>query len=345
MLKSSQVTWQLAEVSGPHAQPVQVVAAKDIPYILKNNRLQTLNIYLLKTTETSMLIGGPVAALPISNTGTKLPGWHVHIHGGAWRDDLLTAKSIEAYVARAFSSVDTPIHGIASINYTNSPFPNVPAWLTTTPYDPIKNNHSDPAREAVHPQHISDVLYALAFLRSYGLVDGSYILSGHSAGACLAFQVILQPPSHYGLENSLEPSRPAAVIGLNGLYDLPNLVCGLGSSHAHLVHDYETFLGIASGGDKSKWPVASPALFDTNRISGRVKEGKVPRLVMLDQSKEDQLVPMNQSESFVDRLKNVHGLQVVRGHRCVGKHAAPWEQGIMIWETIQDSLNVLNQAI
>jgi hypothetical protein len=49
------------------------------------------------------------------------------------------------------------------------------------PYDAIKDNHTDLAREAVHPQHVSDVLRGLALLGSLGLTDGSYILSGHIA--------------------------------------------------------------------------------------------------------------------------------------------------------------------
>ncbi len=67
------------------------------------------------------------------------------------------------------------------------------------PYDAIKDNHTDLAREAVHPQHVSDVLHGLALLGSLGLASGSYILSGHSCGACLAFQSVLQPPRHYSL--------------------------------------------------------------------------------------------------------------------------------------------------
>jgi transcriptional regulator with XRE-family HTH domain len=34
----------------------------------------------------------------------------------------------------------------------------------------------------------------------------------------------------------------------------------------------------------------------------------------------------------------------VEGHRCTGKHAAPWEQGIMIWENLQDIFGLLQEG-
>lgn len=271
-----------------------------------------------------------------------LPRYHVYIHGGAWRDPQLTSKSIEPAVAHAFCAAgDTAasISAIASINYTLSPYPTHPAL----PYDAIKDNHSDPAREAVHPQHVSDVLHGLALLHSFGLTDRSYILSGHSAGACPAFQATLQPPRHYGLDYLAEAPCPAAILGLNGLYDLPGLVNGLDASHEHLRAEYQMFLSSAFGADQSRWPAASPAHFDAANIAERVREGKAPRLVVLDQSTEDHLVPMNQSQRLQANLSKVSGLRVVEGHRCTGKHDAPWEQGLMIWESLKDIFRLLQK--
>jgi hypothetical protein len=34
-------------------------------------------------------------------------------------------------------------------------------------------------------------------------------------------------------------------------------------------------------------------------------------------------------------------LQVARGYRCTGNHSASWEEGIMIWEGVQDALKLL----
>jgi kynurenine formamidase len=220
--------WQRAEVVSPQVEgPVPVIAATGIPYIADANRLQNLSIYLPVTAETSALAGRPVDGLPGAGSPSALPRYHVHVHGGAWRDPRLTASSIESAVACAFSDVGggpVPISAMASINYTVTQFDYPPPpqmALPSDPYDPIKDNHTDPAREAVHPQHVSDVLHGLALLGSLGLVDQSYILSGHSCGACLAFQAILQPPGHYGLGYLPDAPGPAALLGLNGLYDLP----------------------------------------------------------------------------------------------------------------------------
>jgi kynurenine formamidase len=52
-------------------------------------------------------------------------------------------------------------------------------------------------------------------------------------------------------------------------------------------------------------------------------------------------VPVNQRERFEARLGKVSGLRVTEGHRCTGQRAAPWEQGIMIWESLQDIFRLL----
>jgi acetyl esterase/lipase len=341
MPDSKYAEWQPAEVTSPRlAHPVSVVAAKDIPYIPNANRLQNLSIYLPETPETSNLIGTPASSLPNPGSRSHPPRYHVHIHGGAWRDPQLTSTSVEPAVAHAFSATDVtaPISAIASINYTVSPYPTHP----TLPYDAIKDSHSDPAREAVHPQHVSDVLHGLALLRSLGLSDQSYILSGHSAGACLAFQAILHSPRHYGLGYLPDAPCPVAILGLNGLYDLPALANGLGPSHEHLRDEYEIFLSSAFGADKGEWPAASPACFDPAEIAERVREGKAPRLVVLDQSTEDQLVPINQRDRFEATLSKVKGLRVIEGHRLTGQHEAPWRQGVMIWESLQDIFRLMS---
>ena len=175
----------------------------------------------------------------------------------------------------------------------------------------------------------------MAKILSFGLSDQSYILTGHSAGACLAFQAILQPPRHHGLDYLPDAPCPAAILGLNGLYDLPALVNGLDAAHEHLRGEYERFLSNAFGTDKGKWPAASPARFDPADIAERIRQGKAPRLIVLDQSTEDQLVPVNQTERLEANLSKVRGLRVVHGHRLTGKHDAAWEQGVMIWESLR----------
>lgn len=337
---ADQVEWEFAEVTSPRLpEPVPVIVARNVSYLPAGNRLQNLSIYLPRASETTALVGTPVRAMPGSGVHSVLPRWLVHIHGGAWRDPELTATSIEATVAHAFSvpGGSLPITAIASINYTVSQFPSDPKQ----PYDAAQQEHSDPAREAVHPRHVEDVLHGLALLRSYGLTDGSYILSGHSCGACLAFQAILQSPQRYGLDGVGDAPCPAAIIGLNGLYDLPELVMGLDAAHEHLRNDYQSLLTNAFGPNRDTWATASPTRFDGREIATRLRDGRVPALVVMDESAEDQLVPMNQLERLEKALSEIDGMRVVRGHRCTGKHAAPWEQGEMIWDSITDTLDLL----
>lgn len=324
-------------MSSPHlAEPTPVIAAKNIPYFPGANRLQTLSIYLPATSSNESLIGTPAFSLSQTDVAAHTL---VHIHGGAWRDPNLTSASIEATVAHAFYKKDgeSPITAVAAMDYTISPTQH-PLFH---PYDPIKENHSDPAREAVHPMHVRDVLHGFELLRSSGLKDDSYILSGHSAGACLGCQVTLQPPSHYGLDSTLAPPRPAAFLGMNGLYDLQQLVHGLGPLHAQIKDDYRTFLSVAFGEDEAKWTAASPARFDVDDIMEQVNHGKAPKLVVLDQSIEDQLVPTNQRDRMVVQLEQVPGIKVVKGQRLTGKHSDPWREGGMIWDSVLDVLKLL----
>ncbi len=337
------IRWQLTSVKSPRIpEAVQVIAAKDIPYFPNANKLQNLSIYLPFTSATSSLVGTIATSLPGIEATASSPNWLVHIHGGAWRDIRLTSSTIEATVAHAFnpkSNNGSRLAGLAALNYTLSPTQS-PDW---DPYDPVKDNHTHPEREAVHPTHVRDVLHGLKLLRSLGLKDDTYILSGHSAGACLCCQAVLQPPQYYGLGDLPDPPRPAALVGLNGLYDLEQLVHGLGPSHAHLKNDYCDFLSLAFGADQSAWPAESPARFDVDDIAQWVEEGKAPRVMVLDQSVEDQLVPMNQIDRMVLQMQQVSRMKVVLGKRCVGEHAAPWKEGWIIWESVLDVLRILKE--
>ena len=322
---SDEVKWQLAEVTSALLdKPVSVVAAKNIPSVSDANRLQNFSIYLPHTSETSRLVGTIANTIPFLDSKSLLPRCHVHVHGGVWRDPLLSSLTIEADVARTFSTANAPIDTVISINYTLSPFPTHPSL----PYDPVTAQQRNPGREAKHPRHVHDVLSAFQRLRSFGLSDG-YILTGHSCGACIAFQSVLQPPEHWALDLPAPP-RPAALLGMNGLYELPALVHGLGPSHQYLDGVYENLISIAFGDDQSKWPAASPALFDTAALSKQVTSKKAPQFVMVDQSTEDELVLLNQADRMQAKLEEVPEIKVVRGKRCVGPHAAPWKTGSII---------------
>ena len=40
---------------------------------------------------------------------------------------------------------------------------------------------------------------------------------------------------------------------------------------------------------------------------------------------------------------DLHGLKLPNCILMTGKHAAPWEQGIMIWESLQDIFRLLRE--
>lgn len=342
MLTENRPTWQRADVASPNIDgPVAVVAATNIPYVANANNRQNLGIYLPYNDATATLVGTPVYALPGRGVSADRPRYLVHIHGGAWRDPQLSSTSIEATVAHAFADAESgPIQAVAALNYTLSPFPT----HATQPHDPIRDNHREPSREGVHPQHISDVLHGLELLRSYGLADDSYVLSGHSCGACLACQVLFKAPSHYGLGHLREPPRPAALVGLNGLFDLPGLVHSLDAAHEHLRPEYTELLSNAFGTGQDSWPGASPAHVAPRRIQQRLQDGLFPRVVLLDCSVDDQLVPIGQRDRLEENLRNVKGLRVVSGHRSTGAHATPWEQGNMAWDAINDALAAVDDV-
>lgn len=324
---TGKATWELSEVHSPDsAQPVPVIVVRDLPLLPDANRLQRLSIYLPVNEETLPLVGTAPSRLPPRNRDQH---YHVHIHGGAWRDPLTDARSIEPAVGLIFADPTAPIAAVASLDYTLAQFPTHPV----APYDATKDGHTDPAREAVHPRQVADIYAGLRLLKTIGMTDGSYILSGHSCGASLAFQAALAPPAHYDLADTSEPPVAAAVIGINGLYDLPGLVLGLGPSHEINSHDYRMMLTNAFGPDDRVWAVASPARFDSTAIAGRVRAGRAPPLVWLAQSPDDQLVPMNQLERFAANLEQVDGLTVEIGE-CTGKHAEPWQTGTTIRQSI-----------
>lgn len=120
-----------------------------------------------------------------------------------------------------------------------------------------------------------------------------------------------------------------------------DLVDRLGASHASLAEVYGDLQGHAFGADRGRWEAASPARVPLDGLRERMARGRIPRLIIIDQSEEDQLVPMNQANKLEAHLRGVGGLRVVRGSRCSGRHATPWEEGVMISDGVRDVLEQL----
>lgn len=238
---------------------------------------------------------------PSNTNQTLTPPPQRFIHGGAWRDPRSTFSEAEPTINALLDpsarwhipNAPSRVAGFASLNYRLSPYPSFAQDAATTP--PFA------ARQARHPDHLADVMSGLRFLqRRLGPGGGSYVLFGHSAGAFLAYQALLgtaclaggraaDPPSPAG-----DVTLPAAVVGLEGIYDLVGLDRRMGGG-------YSGFMEAAFGADRGAWRDASPAT--AKGSFGAWAEGPGPRLAVLAQSVGDELVDMPEVGTMESRLK------------------------------------------
>lgn len=242
--------------------------------------------------------------------------WIVYIHGGAWYDPDQTATTFDkAQDILLKSPAEEHIAGFASINYRLSPAP----WHSTSPSNP-----GDPARNARHPDHINDVLAGILHLQETYRFEGRYLLVGHSCGACLALQVLMkrywgvQYESTSALQLNVVP--PLAVLGIEGLYDLPALV----QYHSDGTF-YRNFVEAAFGSKEADWKAASPTSADLNETW---QDGK---LVVIAHSHEDELVEWEQPDLMMKSLSS-QGFKESGSRRAKllelrGKHDQVWEEG------------------
>nr|POE71348.1 kynurenine formamidase [Quercus suber] len=293
----------------------------DIPYSDHSN-LNTLDLWIPRPLPTS------------TSDPSDHQLWLIFIHGGAWRDPCITSASIrhtQEYLLAHQPATVSRLSAIASLNYRLSPNPAHP----THPSDP-----ADPARNAHHPDHITDVLAAVLHLqRTYGF-GARYLLVGHSCGAMLAMQLAMKRywGAQYEATDALELNvvPPRAVLGVEGLYDLPALV----AAHAREPM-YRAFVTGAFGGDEEQWNAVSPA----HAAFGN-EEWEEGRLVVLAQSHEDELVEWEQTALQERRLKEEGWVQGGKERRLEvlelkGTHNQVWEQGAELARAITYTVNEL----
>ncbi|KAI1390738.1 alpha/beta-hydrolase [Hypoxylon trugodes] len=260
--------------------------------------------------------------------------WIVYIHGGAWRDPRITHETFKAIVSHILQShgegVRSSIAAFASIDYRLSPHPDFPQDPAGTPPSQY--------RDAIHPDHLDDVRSAIAFLQSSFGFAGKYVLVGHSAGACLAYQVLagLSSPSYRpdrragddveGRKGELK--LPGAVFGFEGIYDFTGL-------NARVDGSYAGFL-TAAFGQPEKWDAAAPLKYEGNygdRFNG---------IAALGHSPDDELVDAQETEGMVERLrKDEVEVLVVEGLR--GKHDEVWQNGDGVANAIMRILALLRK--
>ncbi|EER30059.1 hypothetical protein D8B26_007346 [Coccidioides posadasii str. Silveira] len=272
---------------------------------------------------------------PLRNEGSETGYWVIYIHGGAWRDPEIPASSLDItrqMLCNGDPSIASEIAGFASINYRLTRHPNFPQ-------DP---ESVDPKqyRDAKHPDHITDVVSALAFLQAKYSFDQRYVLVGHSCGATLAFQTVMQEIA------GAEPARskialPLAIVGVSGIYDLRLLR----DTNSHPI--YQQFTEDAFGKDEEVWDGVSPAKVQAR---GVVEGWNTGRLAVLATSKGDELVDPPQLKvmcELLGRWKAHDGLNNAREVLIIDdleeSHNDIWKKGVELAKVISKTIETLKE--
>lgn len=216
------------------------------------------------------------------------------------------------------------VAGFASIDYRLSPHPRFPQDAAHTPAYQL--------RAARHPDHLADVRAALARLqREYGFGAGEYVLLGHSAGATLAFQVIMAEADGPTL------GLPACTVGFEGIYDLPGIV-----ARYPIPLMREIVVG-AFGSDEAAWRAPSPALF--RRWSSAWTGGRATRLAVLAYSPDDEGVDGAEIDAMERALREDDGdaVRLLVYRDLAGRHDEVREDGRGIARVLAQALAELDR--
>ena len=232
-------------------------------------------------------------------------------------------RSLMAHTAAA-----EQITAFASINYRLSPYAKHPT-------DP--SSLADPARNAVHPDHIHDVLAALHYLqRTYGF-GSKYLLIGHSCGATLAMQAVMR---EWGAseDTKIQIVKPIGVVAVEGIYDFVSL------RERHASEPiYRDFLAGAFGADEDDWDQAAPlAYLMTNKNLATSWPGG--KLLIVAHSREDKLVEADQSMQMMQALKCEGNDGRMRRDELMwitGAHDQIWKDGEQLAAAIVKALDLL----
>lgn len=235
---------------------------------------------------------------------------------------MVDSTSFEATVKHMLLDESSLKHvaGIASVNYSLSPYPTHPK-NPSPPSDP--NQPPDPSRMARHPDHIFDVLAAISYLQHKAGFGSNCMLIGHSCGATLALQACMDAARWTGTSAVPRITKPRLVLGLNGLYNLPKLIQDPGEKHKQLVPIYESFMKLAFGDSHHAWHSVSPC-----SVQDWIKPWGSGNKVILAQSKEDTLVPYAQTQEMLDVFQpNVRNGLLVEEKTIDGDHNDIWVNG------------------
>ncbi|RAL59619.1 hypothetical protein DID88_006478 [Monilinia fructigena] len=265
---------------------------EDVKYGQEHD-LQTLSIYRRKSPENEKPLMGAVSESTTNSTRI----WIIYIHGGAWRDPLVTSSCILPTANRLLhSSFESKVFSFASINYRLSSHPSFPQDSSSVPKHTYRN--------AKHPDHIQDICSALSYLQSKYSIQDKYLLFGHSCGATLAMQILMGKEflNSCGIPyESLSFNLPKYFLGVAGIYDLRLLR----DKNPHPA--YNDFLTQAFGSNEEVWDEVSPARFPNFEEFG--KSGKI---LAFATSRDDELVDEKQIDVMLENAQNVGGGVVVQ---------------------------------
>ncbi|KAI1464494.1 alpha/beta-hydrolase [Daldinia caldariorum] len=277
---------------------------------------------------------------------TETKYWIIYIHGGAWRDPRIAHETFAPVITRFLEGnsdesprsgsgrgSNLPVAAFASLDYRLSPHPEFPQDPATTPPERF--------RGARHPEHLADVRAALAFLQRRYAFGRRYVLVGHSAGACLAYQLvagmssstttITTSTSTTGVKEDdlVAVELPAAVFGVEGIYDMQGLDARFGGGYAGFLE--------GAFGPRGAWDGAAPM-----RYAGSYKERFAGGLAVLGHSVDDELVDMPETVGMAERLEK-DGVEVLLVKDLRGLHDDAWRDGRGVARTVLRTLEILRE--
>ncbi|EGX91449.1 hypothetical protein CCM_05607 [Cordyceps militaris CM01] len=250
--------------------------------------------------------------------------WLIFIHGGAWRDPRNKPTDFAPSIRHLMTAGNLPetVRGFMSIDYRLSPYQEeFPQCVDETP--------SSEQRIAQHPDHVHDVRSAMDFLSQRFDLGNKYIMIGHSAGAMLAFQLLMSS-AQWQLPSSVPLPKPAAIIGVSGIYDLVNL-------NRRYDGNYASFISNAFGEDEDVWARASPAQYCNSFEQPLLSRGTPLWLAI---SPTDGLLDLAETEAMAEKLR-VDGFQPTVVNDLHGEHDFVWQDGAQVAGLVRRVLDEL----
>lgn len=175
-----------------------------------------------------------------------------------------------------------------------------------------------------------DVREAIDFLQGkYGFGE-RYAIIGHSAGATLGYQLLMNDPRPVSKDRYSR--RPICVVGIAGIYDLKLVV----ANHATMP-EYRSFVTGAFGSEEDEWERASPAKFAG--YEGNWSHGVMAMVVRL---KGDELVETEQVDVMRKRLQKSLRGEVLEYREFEGGHDEVWEKGDQVAGLIYELVTKLS---